>query len=136
MPPTVMVIDDNPMVREVLRSMLEYRGYLVVVAESGASALRMFAKHQIDAAFVDFDMPQMNGIEVCRALRVRAAEIGQTLFVWLMTGFTRPEVDAGAAAAGALGVLAKPLTSDELVSCIAQARSENQEHVLPGRRET
>src|SRR4051812_5983419 len=98
---TILVIDDNPDVREVVRSMLEGRGYGVVVAENGADGMDKFAQHHVDAALVDMDMPRMNGIEVCRALRNRATELGRNVLLWLMTGVMRPEVEEGAASVGA-----------------------------------
>src|SRR4051812_35461103 len=118
MPRTILVIDDNPLVREVVRQMLEFRGYLVLVAEGGSDGLGLMETHRIDAAIIDVDMPRMNGIEVCRALVHKAAQIGSNVCVWLMTGVLRPGLTAGAAAAGALGVLAKPFTTDELVGCV------------------
>lgn len=115
---TILVIDDNPLVREVVRRMLEARGYAVVVAEDGARGIDLLNSTSVDAAIVDVDMPRMNGIDVCRALRNRAAAIGTSLWVWLMTGVTRPELAASALAAGARGILAKPFTTDELVRCV------------------
>ena len=121
MAPTILIIDDNPLVREVVRQMLQARGYMVLVAEEGPAGLRQLAKHEVDVAIVDVDMPMMNGVEVCSALREQAAANGRTLPVWLMTGVTRPELAAGAERAGAAGILAKPFTTAELVACVEGA---------------
>lgn len=115
---TILIIDDNPLVRDVVRRMLEARGYSVLVAEGGAEGLQLLSNNWIDSAIVDVDMPAMNGVDVCRALRERAAKVGRGLWVWLMTGVTRPELLSAAAAAGARGVLPKPFTTDELVRCV------------------
>ncbi len=112
------MLDDNPLVREVVRRMLDCRGYSVVVAADANDALDLLARQRIDAAIVDVDMPVMNGVEACRALRNQAAAAGRSLLVWLMTGVTRPDLAARALAAGALGVIAKPFTTDELVACV------------------
>ncbi len=118
MPRTILIIDDNPLVRDVMRHMLEARGYTVFDAEDGVNGLEILSGNAIDAALVDVDMPRMNGVDVCRALRLHAATIGKSLWVCLMTGVTRPGLITGAMAAGARRVLAKPFTTDELVRCV------------------
>lgn len=87
---TILVVDDYVQVREVMR--LEGQGHSVLAAQDGAEALRLFAEREVDAAFVDMDMPVMNGLDVCRALLERAAAIMKPVRVWLMTGVMRPEV--------------------------------------------
>ena len=120
---TILVVDDYVHVREVVRLMLEGRGYTVLVAEDGDQALRLSGEHNVDAAFIDVDMPRMNGLEVCRALLDQAAAVGGQIPVWLMTGVMRPELSARAAAIGALGVVPKPFTTAELVARVTETRS-------------
>ena len=115
---TILIVDDYVQVREVMRLMLEGRGYTVLMAEDGDKALRLFAGHDVDVAFIDMDMPRMTGLEVCRSLLHHAAMIDEQLAVWLMTGVMRPDLTADAARAGALGVLAKPFTTAELIARI------------------
>jgi CheY-like chemotaxis protein len=121
MPRTILVIDDNPDVREVLRRMLELRGYSVLVADDGAAGLDRIANASIDGALVDLDMPLMNGLTVCRAIRDQAATVGRRVVVWLMTGIVRPELEAEVQDAGAIGVLHKPFTTAELVRRLEEA---------------
>lgn len=112
------MIDDNPLVCDVVRRMLETRGYVVHTAESGLQGLELLSRHgEISGAIVDVDMPGMDGLEVCREVCAHASGTGRDLWVWMMTGVTRPELEARAAAAGARGVLAKPFTTHELVRC-------------------
>jgi CheY-like chemotaxis protein len=113
---TILVVDDQPLVREVVRLMLEARGYTVVVADGGPTALRLFSERSIDAAVVDVDMPAMTGVEVSRALLEQASAVGRRVLVWLMTGVTRPGLDADAARVGALGIIPKPFTPAELIA--------------------
>jgi CheY-like chemotaxis protein len=116
---TILIIDDNPLVREVVRRMLESRGYVVFAADDGPNGIELMAgQEEIDAAIVDVDMPRMNGVEVCRVLREQALRTGRSLWVCLMTGLTRPGIAAEAAAVGARGVLNKPFTTDELVAYV------------------
>jgi DNA-binding response OmpR family regulator len=108
MPRTFLVIDDNESVRESLKFLLLRRGYAVLVAEDGYEALRIASVNPIDAAMVDVNMPGMNGIEVCRALRERAASAGRDIAIWMMTGGRSPELVKMAREAGALDLLGKP----------------------------
>lgn len=105
---TFLVIDDNESVRESLKFLLLRRGYGVLVAEDGYEALRLAGQHVIDAAMVDVNMPGMNGIEVCRALRELAAGAGREIGIWMMTGGRSPELVKLAREAGALDLLGKP----------------------------
>lgn len=108
MPRTLLVVDDNRSVRESLKFLLLRRGYQVLVAESGQEALELSLQNVFDGALVDVNMPGMNGIEVCRALRDQAIAADREIAVWMMTGARTPEVLAMARDAGALDLLGKP----------------------------
>lgn len=114
MPRTLLIVDDNPSVRESLRLLLERRGYAVLVASSGAEALALAGQHRIDAGIIDVNMPGMNGLVVCRTLRTRAAESGRDFPVWMITGARTPELERAARESGALEVLSKPFDYVEL----------------------
>ena len=105
---TLLIIDDNKSVRDSLRMLLERRGYTVLVAASGPEALALALEHPIDGAIIDVNMPGMNGLAVCRTLRIRGSEAGVNLPVWMMTGARTPELERAARESGALMVLAKP----------------------------
>lgn len=105
---TLLVIDDNQSVRESLKFLLLRRGYTVYVACDGYEAIRIASEHVIHGAMVDVNMPGMNGIDVCRALKERAAAAGRDIAVWMMTGARSPEIVKLAREAGALDLLGKP----------------------------
>lgn len=111
---TLLVVDDNKSVRDSLRFLLERRGYEVEVAESGPEALALAAQRPFGGAMIDVNMPGMNGIAVCRALKALAAEKGWPLSIWMMTGARTPDVVKSAQEAGALVVLAKPFDFTDL----------------------
>ena len=111
---TLLVIDDNKSVRESLRFLLLRRGYAVQVAENGRDGIAIAAENQIDGALVDVNMPGMNGVEVCRALREQAAARGRSIAVWMMTGARTQELGKQALEAGALALLGKPFDFAEL----------------------
>ena len=118
---TVLVIDDNHSVGQILRLFLERRGYEVLVADDGAAGLALGAQQRIDAALVDVHLPGMSGIEVCRILRERAATAGRVIPVWLLSGVPTPEMLQQAQVAGALAVIGKPFNRDELLNRIDAA---------------
>jgi CheY-like chemotaxis protein len=112
--PTLLVIDDQQPVLAVLQHSLTAQGFTVVVAETGAAGLALFDRLVVDAALVDFLMPGLDGVEVCRELRARAQQAGRDLPVWLITGACTPELRRLAAAAGVVSVLTKPFNFAEL----------------------
>jgi DNA-binding NarL/FixJ family response regulator len=95
----VLVVDDHPMVREGLRSMLAGDGVDVVAeADSGAEALRLAAEQRPDVVLLDLELPDMDGLTVLRRMR----ETDPTLPVLVVTmhedaGLMRRAVQAGAA---------------------------------------
>jgi chemosensory pili system protein ChpA (sensor histidine kinase/response regulator) len=97
---TLLVVDDNAAVRATLAAWFTRRGYTVLLARDGADALDHFAHAQVDAVMVDVRLSNMDGAEVCRALRAQAQAEGRDLPVWLMTGARTPEPEKFAATAG------------------------------------
>jgi CheY-like chemotaxis protein len=112
---TILVVDDNAMVRDVLQHMLEAGGFAVRVAEDAAGAVQHYSREPVDAVLIDFDLCGPTGLDACRALRGIARRKDRTLHAWLMTGVSRPGLDACASRAGAHGVLTKPFRSAELL---------------------
>ena len=111
MSPTILVVDDEPAVRESLRRALKLEGYEVELAEDGDVALeRLDGEAQPDALVLDVTMPGKDGLEVCRALR----SSGNRMPVLMLTA--RGAVDDRVAGldAGADDYLVKPFALDEL----------------------
>ena len=65
----ILVVDDEPSIRDLLRVILESRGFEVTEADNGVTALRAFEAENSDMVILDVMMPQMNGLECCRRLR-------------------------------------------------------------------
>jgi len=72
---TILIVDDEPDVREVLEECFAARGYAVLGAESASVARAMAAEHPIDLALVDINMPGEDGLSLARHLRERYAKI-------------------------------------------------------------
>jgi two-component system, NarL family, response regulator DevR len=120
----VMLVDDHEIVRQGLRSLLERREHITVVAEAGtvAEAVKEAARTQPDVIVMDVRLPDGTGIEACRDIR---AEQPQTR-VLMLTSFADDEAVYAAIVAGAAGYLLKQTRGRELVSAIESvARGES-----------
>ena len=69
MPGKILVADDSPNIREILKLSLETDGYTVVLAEDGDQALVMVEREKPDLVIMDIMMPRVNGFQVCRRLK-------------------------------------------------------------------
>lgn len=65
----ILIVDDDPQIREVLTIALERGGFVVLRAGDGQAALRMAARDTPDLMILDIGLPEMDGLEVCRRLR-------------------------------------------------------------------
>ena len=72
-PPRVLVVDDNPLNLDILRTRLGVTGYEVITATDGEAALAVAAAEQPDLILLDVMMPKLDGIEVCRRLKADAS---------------------------------------------------------------
>lgn len=79
----ILCVDDEPAVLNPLEIMLQRRGFRVVTANEGASAIELFRQIKFDAVILDYSMPGMSGGEVARALRQENA----TVPIILHTGY-------------------------------------------------
>jgi CheY-like chemotaxis protein len=113
MPHKILVIDDHPETLDIIRLVLEQKGYLVVAAQSGHEGLAIARKERPDLILLDVMMPEMDGMEVCR--RVRAdPDLGNTLII-MFTAVAEAEQKLAGFTAGADDYLTKPTDPDELV---------------------
>ncbi|HVX66194.1 MAG TPA: PAS domain S-box protein [Bryobacteraceae bacterium] len=109
---TILLIEDEPGVRRLVRRMLVERGYRVLEASGGEEALATFEKHHpiVDLVLTDVVMPNMSGIEVARRLKALRPEL-KTLY---MTGYSEDILfERGGVEAGA-PVLRKPFLAEAL----------------------
>jgi len=109
---TVLVVDDEETIRQILSRMLEEMGYTPIVAANGHEAIEMYShmKDEIDLVLLDMIMPGMPGRKVFDRIR----EIDPEAKVLLSSGFAETEEAVQAQREGALGFLEKPYMMDEL----------------------
>ncbi len=112
---TILVVDDEPLVRRVLRALLEDAGYVVSEASHGVEALEELARDQprIDLAVIDRSMPEMSGEEVLVQMAARYPTV-PVLFLSGNPGATAPNAQV-------LSVLAKPLDTNTFLRVVREA---------------
>jgi two-component system, OmpR family, response regulator MprA len=111
----ILVVDDEPAVRESLRRALELEGYSVDLASDGVEALeRLSANGEPDALILDILMPRMDGLETCRRLRRE----GHRLPVLMLTAREEVENRVAGLDAGADDYVTKPFALEELLARI------------------
>jgi len=72
MAPSILVVDDDPHIRDVVRFAFEKTGMNISIAQDGKEALRQFDRSVHDLVVLDIGMPEMDGLEVCRQIRKTA----------------------------------------------------------------
>ena len=117
----VLIADDEPLVRQGLRMVLEHGDDLTVVAEAdtGVAALRELRRHDVDVALLDIRMPEMDGIEAAR--RITGSPGAVT--VVMLTTFSDDALIVGAIRAGASGYLLKSMPPEEIRAGVRDAAS-------------
>ncbi|TYK45045.1 response regulator transcription factor [Actinomadura decatromicini] len=111
-PARILIVDDEPAVRESLARSLEFEGYRVDAAADGADALDRVERDRPDLVVLDVLMPRMDGLTACRRLRA----LGATMPVLMLTARDMVGDRVTGLDAGADDYLAKPFELDELLA--------------------
>lgn len=113
---TILVVDDEPQIRRVLRSTLSSQGYVILEAKTGEEAIEVARKEKPDLVLLDVNMPRMGGIEACREMR-RMSEA--PIIMLTVRNAERDKVLA--LDAGADDYVVKPFGIEELLARIRAA---------------
>lgn len=120
--PKVLVVDDEPSIREVLTDFLMLEGYEVVAVSDGASAIEAMKAQRFDAALIDLKMPGVNGLEVLRA----GHALAHSPVMVMMTGYGTVESAIDAMKAGAFDYILKPFKVQEVIRLLQHAISKRR----------
>jgi len=112
----VLVVDDEPQITRVLRTVLSSQGYQVRTAAEGESALSSFAEWRPELVITDLFMPHMDGIELCKRIRSTS---NVPIIVLSVKGEERSKVEA--LDVGADDYITKPFGTDELLARVRAA---------------
>ena len=108
----ILLIGDDPKVKDVLENQLQYLGYRVITAENGADAIPIYKNkiNKIDLVIIDFLMPDNNEKEIFRALK----KINPGIKAIISSGFSRDGLAAELLNEGVKGFLHKPVKIEDL----------------------
>ena len=114
---SVLVVDDNAAVRESLVRILKGEGYKTIGAEDGRAALELLRQRQVNLILTDLKMPNMDGLQLLRTVKMRFPEIK----VILMTASVKVDMADEAIREGAYHFMQKPLKRLEILMVLARA---------------
>ncbi len=124
----ILLVDDDPPVREVIRTFLAHDGHQVTTATDGREGWNILADRSFDLLIVDGAMPEMSGSQ----LAVSAKSLQPNVPLILLTGFGELFQDGAEPPPGVDLVLGKPISMPALQSAIAQLMASRPQEVTPG----
>lgn len=116
----ILLIEDEPVIRELVRSMLGDDQVSVECAANGTEGLRLAKQKRYDLFLLDVVLPQLDGITICRMLKADPTTANVPLYM-LTAKSKKADVDA-ATKAGADGYIQKPFRGVELMDLVAKLR--------------
>jgi DNA-binding response OmpR family regulator len=123
-PATILVIDDQRDLAELIRRILEREGFEVIIANSGRDGLQVAQEHRPDLVVLDLTMPDLDGLEVCRALRSDPRRRDMPIIVLSARSSAGDRVRG--LKLGADDYLVKPFASAELVARVQAVLRRSQ----------
>ena len=109
----VLLVDDNTLIRKVVRAALEAEGFQCSEAALGGDALKSCVEDPPDACLLDVNLPDLDGLTVLRTLKTQ--EETRPVRVFILSGSDDPDLPGRARNLGAEGCLTKPLRAADLV---------------------
>lgn len=120
--PTILVIDDDPTIRLLLRAGLSKQGFHVREADGGPAGLAAFRAQRPDLVLIDVSMPDMDGFQVARAMEAESSPRRVPLV--MLTASDDQDTRRKACEAGATSLLTKPFQVFSLASHLKQLLAE------------
>ena len=117
----ILVVEDEPVIRELVRSMLDDGPVEVETAGNGADGLRLARGSRFDLVLLDVVLPGMDGLTVCRMLK--SDPVTSAVPLYMLTAKTRRSDLEAALAAGANGYIHKPFRGSELMELVERLRT-------------
>ena len=118
----ILIAEDNPVSRKLLEKTLVKAGYETVSMENGRKALEIFNKRFFPIVLTDWMMPEMDGLELCRAIRENDSASSGYVFIILLTAKDHKEDIVKGLEGGADDYLTKPFDHAELIARLNTAR--------------
>ena len=121
----ILAVDDEPIILDSFRKILVAAGYNVDTVERGQEALSLVLKRDYDFVFTDLKMPEMDGVEVTKAVKHLRPDID----VIVITGYASIETAVETMKYGAVDYIQKPFTEDELISFFNKALIKRNDRI-------
>ena len=119
----VLVVDDEPHIAHMLRFLFERHGHQVVVAEDGRTALRLVEEEAPDLIFLDLNLPDIDGFQVCQQVRSREGSRDTPLYI--LTAQGQDINRERGLSVGATGYITKPFSPRSLLEIVESHRRED-----------
>jgi two-component system chemotaxis response regulator CheY len=116
MPKIALTVDDSKTIREMVSFTLKNAGYQILEAEDGVKAVEVIASNNVDVVITDLNMPNMNGIELIKAIRANPKYVSVPVLMLTTEGDANKKVEGKNA--GATGWIVKPFQPEKLVEVI------------------
>ena len=113
---TILVVDDSFVIREVIKAILEEHGFAVIEANNGQEALAKLSSAPLALVITDYNMPEMNGLELIRVLKRHPFQ--RTVPIIMLTAEDRAFIEPQVLEAGATICLPKPFQFHELTTIV------------------
>ena len=107
---TVLVVDDDPLILEILKEIIENQKYTALVADSGEAAIELIERQHFDLIFLDLKLPGLSGTEVLRAIKTKDKDT----VVVIVTAFADDPIALEAMSMGPLMLIRKPFREKDV----------------------
>lgn len=113
----ILVVEDEELMRSILRRLLSGEGYDVYTADSAESAIKIFGEREFSVVITDIRMPGVDGLELLDCLK----QISEETVVIVMTAYSSVDSAVAALRKGAYDYITKPFVNEELLQCVRNA---------------
>jgi CheY-like chemotaxis protein len=121
----ILAVDDEEVILDSFRKVLVLAGYSIDTVERGSEALGLIRKNDYDFVFTDLKMPEMDGVELTKAVKHMRPDID----VVVITGYASIETAVETVKHGAMDYVEKPFTEDELLAFLKTALIKRQDNL-------
>ena len=121
----ILAVDDEEIILDSFRKVLVLAGYSIDTVERGSEALGLIRKNDYDFVFTDLKMPEMDGVELTKAVKHMRPDID----VVVITGYASIETAVETVKHGAMDYVEKPFTEDELLAFLKTALIKRQDNL-------
>lgn len=129
----ILVVDDDPIVLESCKRVLQEEGYRVSLTKSAHEAIELLEEEYFDLLLLDVKMPEKDGVYLMEKIREKwDLKIWPELPVLVMSGYPTPDTIKEMMKRGARQFISKPFTPDELISAVKKVLERRKKHESSG----